>query len=60
MVAQRRIDPLDGILARAASGPAPELPHTAAEWQTWRPQALARVQQALAPWPERVPLAAEE
>ena len=60
MCAQRLIDPLDGILARAATGASLRLPDSPAAWQRWRPQALERVRQALAPWPDQVPLAAEE
>jgi hypothetical protein len=65
MCARRLIDPLDGPLARAReTAPAANsrwaLPRTLAEWQTWRPRLLTRLQEALAPWPDRVPLGAEE
>src|SRR5579871_1698642 len=65
MCAQRLIDPLDGILARAkAAVPASDsqwaLPRTAAEWQPWRMRLRTRLLEALGPWPETVPLAAEE
>ncbi len=65
MCAQRLIDPLDGILARARStAPSPgshwTLPRTAAEWQPWRMRVKTRLVEALGSWPESVPLAAEE
>jgi dienelactone hydrolase len=65
MCAQRFIDPLDGLLARAAATePAPDsrwaLPSTRTAWEAWRPRARARLQEALGPYPESVPLAAEE
>lgn len=61
MCARRLIDPLDGILARAvATTPALSLPTSHAEWREWRPRALAHVQATLGPWPETVPLDAEE
>jgi dienelactone hydrolase len=62
MCAQRLIDPLDGILARAqaAASTSIPLPKTADEWHAWRPQVMTKVREALGPWPERVPLAAEE
>src|SRR3990172_2528447 len=60
MCARRLIDPLDGILARAAAAPSLTLPAARAEWQAWRPRALARLREALGRWPEQVPLDAEE
>ena len=57
MAAARLIDPLDGILARAAAQrPALELPRSRAEWEEWRPRALERLRAALGPWPEAVRL----
>jgi len=59
--AKRLIDPLDGILARAAAtDPDLALPSTSTEWESWRVQAMSRLRHALGPWPERVPLDAEE
>jgi len=61
VVGARLIDPLDGILARAAAQrTALELPRTQPEWRQWRPRALERLRAALGTWPERVPLEAEE
>ena len=65
MCAQRFIDPLDGILARAAATEPDEqspwaLPRTRAAWAAWRLRAKSRLLEALGPWPESVPLAAEE
>jgi dienelactone hydrolase len=56
VVAARLIDPLDGILARAAAQrPTLELPRTGREWEQWRPRALEALRDALGAWPERVP-----
>jgi dienelactone hydrolase len=51
------VDPVEGLLARLRATSVPvDSPPSAAEWPAWRSRTLARLRQALGPFPEAVPL----